>query len=69
MLSAACPSRLLTAFPEGVRVSRVTLEEAVAKVADRETPSAPAGHLPQVAGGGADLSLRQELGGTGREAD
>ena len=33
ILSAACPSRLLTAFPEGVRVSRVALEEAVARVA------------------------------------
>jgi ATP-dependent DNA helicase DinG len=33
MLSAACPSRLLTAFPDGVRVSRVTLEEAVERVA------------------------------------
>ena len=32
MLSAACPSRLLTAFPPGVRVSRVTLEEAVERV-------------------------------------
>jgi ATP-dependent DNA helicase DinG len=32
MLSAACPSRLLTAFPPGVKVSRVTLEEAVALV-------------------------------------
>jgi ATP-dependent DNA helicase DinG len=32
MLSAACPSRLLTAFPPGVKVSRVTLEEAVARV-------------------------------------
>jgi ATP-dependent DNA helicase DinG len=33
MLSAACPSRLLTAFPPGVKVSRVTLEEAVERVA------------------------------------
>jgi ATP-dependent DNA helicase DinG len=33
ILSAACPSRLLTAFPEGVKVSRLGLEEAVARVA------------------------------------
>ncbi len=33
ILSAACPSRLLTAFPPGVEVSRVPLEEAVARVA------------------------------------
>lgn len=33
ILSAACPSRLLTAYPEGVQVSRVPLEEAVARVA------------------------------------
>jgi ATP-dependent DNA helicase DinG len=32
MLSSACPSRLLTAFPPGVKVSRVTLEEAVERV-------------------------------------
>ena len=35
MLSAAMPSRLLTAFPPGVTVSRVTLDEAVARVASR----------------------------------
>ena len=38
MLSAACPSRLLTAFPPGVQVSRVTLEEAVARVAAARGP-------------------------------
>jgi ATP-dependent DNA helicase DinG len=32
ILSAACPSRLLSAFPPGVQVSRVSLEEAVARV-------------------------------------
>ncbi|WP_300973021.1 ATP-dependent DNA helicase [Sphingomonas sp. LHG3406-1] len=33
LLSAACPSRLLTAFPPGVVVRRVTLEEAVERIA------------------------------------
>lgn len=35
LLSAAVPSRLLTAFPPGVTVSRVPLDEAVAKVTAR----------------------------------
>jgi len=35
ILSAAMPSRLLRAFPPGVTVSRVPLEEAVARVAAR----------------------------------
>ncbi|MDQ2893813.1 MAG: ATP-dependent DNA helicase [Pseudomonadota bacterium] len=35
MLSAAMPSRLLRAFPPGVVVSRVTLDDAVARVASR----------------------------------
>lgn len=35
MLSAATPSRLLTAFPEGTPVSRVPLDEAVARVSAR----------------------------------
>ncbi|MCM8558398.1 ATP-dependent DNA helicase [Sphingomicrobium sediminis] len=35
LLSAASPSRLMTAFPEGVSVDRVPLEEAVARIADR----------------------------------
>jgi ATP-dependent DNA helicase DinG len=38
LLSAAMPSRLLTAFPPGVKVSRVTLDEAVSR----------AGRLPSV---------------------
>ncbi|MEO5866094.1 MAG: ATP-dependent DNA helicase [Sphingomonas sp.] len=38
LLSAAMPSRLLTAFPPGVPVARVSLEEAVSRVA----------HLPSV---------------------
>jgi len=35
LLSAATPSRLLNAFPPGVTVSRVTLDEAVRRVAER----------------------------------
>ena len=38
LLSAAVPSRLLTAFPPGVGVSRVTLDEAVARVGARLAP-------------------------------
>jgi ATP-dependent DNA helicase DinG len=33
LLSAAMPSRLLTAFPDGTPISRVTLDEAVARIA------------------------------------
>ena len=39
LLSAAMPSRLLTAFPPGVKITRVTLDEAVQRAA----------HLPSVA--------------------
>jgi len=35
LLSAATPSRLLTAFPPGVRIVRVALDEAIARVAER----------------------------------
>ena len=35
LLSAATPSRLLSAFPPGVRVSRVHLDEAIARVRSR----------------------------------
>jgi ATP-dependent DNA helicase DinG len=48
LLSAATPSRLLDAFPPGVNVSRVSLDEAVRRVAQR---------LPSVA------SLRHQEGG------
>ncbi|RXD03206.1 ATP-dependent DNA helicase [Sphingomonas sp. UV9] len=44
MLSAAMPSRLLSAFPPGVPIARVTLEEAVARVASRLSSSASVGH-------------------------
>jgi ATP-dependent DNA helicase DinG len=39
LLSAAMPSRLLDAFPPGVKVSRITLEEAVERVAGRSASS------------------------------
>ncbi len=38
LLSAATPSRLLTAFPPGVAVSRVPLDEAIRRVAARLAP-------------------------------
>ncbi|MCJ8158628.1 ATP-dependent DNA helicase [Sphingomonas sp. LaA6.9] len=38
MLSAAMPSRLLSAFPPGTPIHRVTLDEAVAHVKDRLGP-------------------------------
>jgi ATP-dependent DNA helicase DinG len=41
IVSAAMPSRLLRAFPPGVAVSRVPLEEAVARVERRLADSAP----------------------------
>jgi ATP-dependent DNA helicase DinG len=39
ILSAAMPSRLLSAFPEGVPVRRVPLDEAIAHVAAAATVS------------------------------
>jgi ATP-dependent DNA helicase DinG len=44
LLSAATPSRLLTAFPPGVQVSRVTLDVAIRRVANRLSSSASFGH-------------------------
>jgi ATP-dependent DNA helicase DinG len=44
LLSAAMPSRLLDAFPPGVAVRRVTLDEAVARVAERLSLDTKAGH-------------------------
>ena len=41
LLSAAMPSRLLAAFPPGVGVARVTLDEAVARVRTRLAPALP----------------------------
>ncbi|UVO51170.1 ATP-dependent DNA helicase [Sphingomonas sp. SUN019] len=44
LLSAAMPSRLLTAFPPGVAVARVPLDEAVARVAARLSTRVRLGH-------------------------
>ncbi|RIA44546.1 ATP-dependent DNA helicase DinG [Hephaestia caeni] len=43
LLSAAMPSRLLAAFPPGVGIARVTLDEAVARVETRLSSGAPIG--------------------------
>ena len=44
LLSAACPSRLLDAFPPGVPLARVPLDEAVARVASRLSNAHAMGH-------------------------
>jgi ATP-dependent DNA helicase DinG len=48
LLSAATPSRLLTAFPPGVRVSRVHLADAIDRVGSRLTSAeSPARRMEQ----------------------
>jgi len=42
ILSSAMPSRLLAAFPAGVPISRVPLDQAIARVEERLAASAPA---------------------------
>ena len=44
LLSAAMPSRLLDAFPSGVPIRRVTLDEAIAEVTARLSTAASVGH-------------------------
>ncbi|WCT72517.1 ATP-dependent DNA helicase [Sphingomonas naphthae] len=44
MLSAAMPSRLLDAFPPGVPIRRLPLDEAVQRVAERLSSAAAFGH-------------------------
>jgi ATP-dependent DNA helicase DinG len=44
LLSAATPSRLLTAFPRGVAVRRVTLDAALARVRERLSTATAFGH-------------------------
>jgi ATP-dependent DNA helicase DinG len=44
LLSAATPSRLLTAFPPGVAVRRLTLDAALARVRERLSSAPPFGH-------------------------
>jgi ATP-dependent DNA helicase DinG len=51
LLSSACPTRLLSAFPSGVGITRVTLDEAVARVQARL--SAPTLSLASHIGQGA----------------
>src|SRR3546814_8546247 len=47
ILSAAMPSRLITAFPEGVPIRRVTLEEAILFVSSRLSSETSFGHKAQ----------------------
>ncbi len=47
MLSASVPSRLLSAFPEGTVIRRVTLDEAVAAVRARQSTLSKTGNLAQ----------------------
>ncbi len=44
LLSAATPSRLLDAFPAGVPIARVPLDEAIARVASRLSSGAALRH-------------------------
>ena len=44
LLSAATPTRLLSAFPPGVTVSRVPLEVAIRRVAERLSTLPAFGH-------------------------
>ena len=44
LLSAAMPSRLLTAFPPGVSISRVPLDEATRRVRERLSSAPALGH-------------------------
>src|SRR5690606_16568993 len=49
LLSAAVPSRLLNAFPPGVTVRRVPLDEAIARVQQRsEAVPASAGRVEEI---------------------
>ena len=50
LLSAAMPSRLLAAFPPGVAISRVPLDEAIARVRTRLSTGAMIGHGVDVRG-------------------
>ena len=48
LLSAATPSRLLTAFPPGVQVRRVSFAEALERVRSRLSTESTLGHRPQI---------------------
>ena len=45
VLSAAMPSRLLSAFPNGVPIRRVPLDQAIARAEERLTSSASVSEL------------------------
>jgi ATP-dependent DNA helicase DinG len=47
LLSAATPSRLLDAFPPGVAVLRLPLDEAVARISSRLSSVTAFGHHPE----------------------
>jgi ATP-dependent DNA helicase DinG len=49
LLSSATPSRLLTAFPPGVTVRRLPLDQAIARVRERLSTAAAFGHQPDEA--------------------
>jgi ATP-dependent DNA helicase DinG len=49
LLSSATPSRLLDAFPPGVEVARVSLDQAVARIASRLPHDAALRHQGPVA--------------------
>jgi ATP-dependent DNA helicase DinG len=44
LLSSACPTRLLSAFPAGTPIRRVTLAEAVERVRSRLSSVTVSGH-------------------------
>jgi ATP-dependent DNA helicase DinG len=46
LLSSACPSRLLTAFPPGTPIRRVTLGEAADRLRSRLSSATETGHAP-----------------------
>ncbi len=50
LLGSATPSRLLDAFPDGVATLRVTLDEAVARIAGRQNPVPHDFSLPHLSG-------------------
>jgi ATP-dependent DNA helicase DinG len=56
LLSSATPSRLLTAFPPGVKVRRLPLDEAIGRVDKLLSSRAAFGHQP------GPESLAQEAG-------
>ena len=49
LLSSATPSRLLTAFPPGVTVKRLPLDQAIARVRERLSTAPSFGHQPDEA--------------------